>query len=88
MSDEMREILQEVGHEGVTDRRSIRLTIRHPNVPCLDLVDLPGLVANGDSAQKTEDIITKFVNVSLRVWLDMNCNDLFRLGSSMRLLAE
>ena len=52
----MGKILQEVGDEGVTGKRSIRLYIKNPNVPCLDLVDMPGLVAAGDCKEKTEQI--------------------------------
>ena len=57
----MGKILQEVGDEGVTGKRSIRLYIKNPNVPCLDLVDMPGLVAAGDCKEKTEQIISNFI---------------------------
>jgi GTP-binding protein EngB required for normal cell division len=62
VSDEMRKILEEVGDDGVTGKRSIRLYIKNPNVPCLDLVDMPGLVATGDCQEKTEQIIKNFIN--------------------------
>ena len=62
VSDEMGKILKEVGEEGVTSKRTIRLHIKNPNVPCLDLIDMPGLVTTANSVRnvpaKTRQIIT------------------------------
>lgn len=63
VSEEMGKILKEVGEEGVTSKRTIRLHIKNPNVPCLDLIDMPGLVTTANSVRdnvpaKTRQIIT------------------------------
>lgn len=65
VSDAMEKILKEVGKDGVTDDRSVRIEIRNPSVPCLDLVDMPGLVASGNKAKRTEDIIHRFIKVRI-----------------------
>ena len=60
----MGKILQEVGDEGVTGKRSIHLHIKSPHVPCLDLIDMPGLVTVGSNQAKTRKLITDFIQVS------------------------
>lgn len=51
MSTEMKKILTELQEEGVTGAKIIKLHIKNPNVPCLDLIDMPGLVTSGNSVR-------------------------------------
>ena len=62
MTNEMDDILKEVGDE-VTGKRSIHLHIKDPNVPCLDLIDMPGLVTSAPNDEKTRKLITDFIQV-------------------------
>ena len=48
----MKKILAELKEEeGVTGDKIIKIHIKSPNVPCLDLIDMPGLVASGNSVR-------------------------------------
>jgi len=48
VSNEMKKILDELEEEGVSGKVIIKLHIKNPNVPCLDLIDMPGLVTAGN----------------------------------------
>jgi len=48
VSNEMKTILEALEEEGVSGKVIIKLHIKNPNVPCLDLIDMPGLVTAGN----------------------------------------
>jgi len=47
----MKKILIELQEEGVSGDKIIKLHIKSPNVPCLDLIDMPGLVSTSNSVR-------------------------------------
>ena len=51
VSTEMKKILIDLQKEGVSGDKIIRLHIKSPNVPCLDLIDMPGLVTSGNAVR-------------------------------------
>uniref|UniRef100_A0A7S0SIS1 Dynamin-type G domain-containing protein n=1 Tax=Mantoniella antarctica TaxID=81844 RepID=A0A7S0SIS1_9CHLO len=64
--DEMHKILEEVNgglteEGGVSGSRRIIVRISRPDVPTLDLVDMPGLVATEDRSAATHQIITDHI---------------------------
>jgi histone H2A len=64
--DEMHKILEEVNgglteEGGVSGSRRIVVRICRPDVPTLDLVDMPGLVATEDRSAATHQIITDHI---------------------------
>mmetsp|Transcript_16272 Transcript_16272/g.26062 ORF Transcript_16272/g.26062 Transcript_16272/m.26062 type:complete len:1119 (-) Transcript_16272:383-3739(-) len=69
VSDEMKKILLELNEEeGVTGDKIIKIHIKSPNVPCLDLIDMPGLVVSGNSEalraklpDKTKKLVTDHI---------------------------
>ena len=56
MQEHTEDLVREFGSGGLVTDRSIVVEVRHPNVPSIDLVDLPGL-AGGEKKSAIDQIL-------------------------------
>ena len=56
VQEQMEDLVHEFGSGGLVTDRSIVVEVRHPNVPSIDLVDLPGL-AGGEKKSAIDQIL-------------------------------
>lgn len=78
VSAEMKKILIELQEEGVSGDKIIRLHIKSPNVPCLDLIDMPGLVTSGNPVRHSNgEFVFGCASVPLSWYAISNLNPCF-----------